>query len=146
MSELEFRLYSGAAVRPAAILHRAPHRRMDLIFIDDLRLSTLIGVYPRERTVPQTIELSLQIGTSTAEAGVSDDLGDTIDYASVVERLRHELETKHFSLLERLAEHVAAVLLADFGAKWVRVSIAKLGMMNGVRRVGVVIERGTKQG
>ncbi|WP_263770094.1 dihydroneopterin aldolase [Propionivibrio soli] len=119
---------------------------MDLIFIDDLRLSTLIGVYPRERTVPQTIELSLQIGTSTAEAGVSDDLGDTIDYASVVERLRHELETKHFSLLERLAEHVAAVLLADFGAKWVRVSIAKLGMMNGVRRVGVVIERGTKQG
>ncbi|WP_301102454.1 dihydroneopterin aldolase [Propionivibrio sp.] len=115
---------------------------MDIIFIDDLHLSTLIGIYPREKAVPQTVEISLQIGISTAGAGASDDVGDTINYAVVVDRLRNELETRHFNLLEKLAEYVATLLLEEFGATWVRVSIAKLGVMRGVRRIGVVIERG----
>lgn len=115
---------------------------MDIIFIDDLRVETLVGIYPREKAVAQSIELSLQIGASTASAGASDDIRDTIDYAVVVERLRAELGARHFNLLEKLAEYVATLLLEDFGAQWVRVSVAKLGMMRGVRRVGVVIERG----
>ena len=119
---------------------------MDIIFIDDLRLSTLIGIYPREKAVPQTLEISLQIGTSTTEAGASDDIGDTIDYAVVVDRLRRELSERHFNLLETLAEYMAQLLREEFGATWVRVSIAKLGVMSGVRRVGVVIERGTPAG
>ncbi|MFZ2854334.1 MAG: dihydroneopterin aldolase [Rhodocyclaceae bacterium] len=114
---------------------------MDIIFIDDFRVSTQIGIYPREKAMPQTVEFSLQIGTSTASAGSSDDIRDTIDYAVVVDRLRSELGARHFNLLEKLAEYVATLLLEDFGATWVRVSIAKLGMMRGVRRVGVTIER-----
>ena len=62
----------------------------------------------------------------------------------MVERLRTELARQHFNLLERLAEYVAGLLLDDFGALWVRVSIAKLGIMPGVRRVGVTIERGRR--
>ena len=114
---------------------------MDIIFIDELRLSTLIGIYPREQAIPQTIEVSLQIGTSTAGAGASDDIVDTINYAEVTERLRSDLESRHFKLLEKLAEHVAHVVLEDFGAVWVRVSVAKIGVLRGVRRVGVAIER-----
>jgi dihydroneopterin aldolase len=114
---------------------------MDIIFIDELRLSTLIGIYPREKAMPQTIELSLQIGTSTTSAGNSDEITDTINYAEVVERLRSELAARHFNLLEKLSEFIATLLLEEFGALWVRVSIAKLGMIPGVRRVGVVIER-----
>ena len=56
---------------------------MDIIFIDDLRVETLIGIYPREKAVPQTIEISLRIGASTASAGASDDIRDTIDYAAL---------------------------------------------------------------
>ncbi|MDR2614607.1 MAG: dihydroneopterin aldolase [Candidatus Accumulibacter sp.] len=115
---------------------------MDIIFIDELRITTLIGIYPREQRIPQTLEISLQIGTSTAQAGDSDDIRDTIDYAEVVERLRGDLEQRHFHLLEKLAEHVAGLLLDDFGAVWARVSVVKPGVMRGVRRVGVVIERG----
>jgi len=118
-----------------------PDGQMDIIFIDELRLPTLIGIYPREQMVPQTIEISLQIGTSTMNAGNTDDIRDTIDYAAVVERLRGDLEQQHFHLLEKLAEHVANVTLDDFGAIWVRVSIAKLGVMRGVRKAGVIIER-----
>ena len=117
---------------------------MDIIFIDDLRISTLIGIYPREQTLPQTIEISLQIGTSTAGAGASDDIRDTIDYAAVVERIRTDLAAQHFRLLEKLAEHIANLLLRDFGAKWIQVSVAKLGVMGGVRRAGVSIERGER--
>lgn len=115
---------------------------MDIIFIDELRLNTLIGVYPREQIIAQPVEISLQIACSTKKAGDSDALGDTIDYAAVVERLRSELTHQHFHLLERLAEHIAQLLLVDFEASWVRVSIAKLGVMRGVKRAGVIIERG----
>jgi dihydroneopterin aldolase len=114
---------------------------MDIIFINELHVTTLIGIYPREQAVPQTLEISLEIGVSTAQAGGSDDIRDTIDYALVVERLRAELEQRHFRLLEGLAEYVAGVLLGDFGAAWARVSVAKPGAMRGVRRAGIVIER-----
>ncbi len=114
---------------------------MDIIFIEELRIATWIGIYPREKAMPQTIELSLQIGVSTASAGATDDIRDTVDYAVVVERLKAELAARHFNLLEKLAEYVATLLLEDFAAQWVRVSVAKLGMMPGVKRVGVIIER-----
>jgi dihydroneopterin aldolase len=119
---------------------------MDIIFIDELRITTLIGIYPREQRVPQTLEISLEIGTSTVRAGNSDDIRDTIDYAMVVERLRSDLEKRRFHLLESLAEYIAKTLLDDFGTVWARVSVAKPGVMRGVRRAGVVIERGRPDG
>lgn len=115
---------------------------MDIIFIDDFRISTLIGVYPREQSVPQTVEISLQIGLPAQNAGRSDDLRDTIDYAAVVERLRQGLSSRHFGLLEALAEYIAELLRHDFHARWVRVSVAKPGVMPGIRRAGILIERG----
>jgi dihydroneopterin aldolase len=115
---------------------------MDIIFIESLRVDTRIGIYPRERATTQTVEINLRIGTSTASAGASDNIRDTIDYAVVVDRLRDDLGNQHFNLLEALAEHVATLLIEEFGATWVNVRIAKLGMMRGVARVGIEIERG----
>ena len=114
---------------------------MDLIFIDELRAETWIGIYPREKAMPQTVEISLQIGVSTVSAGASDDIRDTVDYAVVVDRLRADLAASHFNLLEKLAEHISPWLLREFAVHWVRVSVAKLGMMAGAKRVGVIIER-----
>lgn len=115
---------------------------MDIIFIENLRVDTRIGIYPREKAVTQTVEISLEIGTSTASAGASDNIGDTIDYATVISHVRSDLGERHFNLLEALAEHIATVLIEVFGAQWVRARIAKLGMVPGVSRVGVIIERG----
>jgi dihydroneopterin aldolase len=114
---------------------------MDIIFIEEMRAETWIGIYPREKAMPQTVEISLHIGVSTTSAGASDDIRDTVDYAVVVERLRKDLAGAHFNLLEKLTEHIATFLLENFAAQWVRVSVAKLGMMPGVKRVGVTIER-----
>jgi dihydroneopterin aldolase len=114
---------------------------MDIIFIEELRLETWIGIYPREKAMPQTVALDIRIGLSTAPAGKSDDIRDTIDYAVVTERLQKETANRHFNLLEGLAEFIAALILNEFSAQWTRVSVAKLGMLKGVKRVGVVIER-----
>jgi dihydroneopterin aldolase len=114
---------------------------MDIIFIEELRAETWVGVYPREKALPQIVLLELQIGVSAAPACASDDLCDTIDYAAVCARLLSELSARRFNLLEKLAEFIAALILKEFSAQWVRVSVAKPGMIKGVKRVGVIIER-----
>lgn len=113
---------------------------MDFIFIDDLRVDANVGIYAREQVAPQTLEISLTFGVPDA-AGKDDDLAKTIDYANVIARLRAELATRHFNLLEALGEYVVALMLDEFRAPWVKISIAKVGVTRGVRRVGVQIER-----
>ena len=114
---------------------------MDTIAIHDFRVDTLIGFYAWERRLVQTLQLDLEFGIPNDEAGRSDRLRDTIDYGAVVERIRESLATTHFVLLERLCEHVAGIILDDFHSPWTRVSATKLGVLRGVRRVGVTIER-----
>lgn len=113
---------------------------MDFIFIEDMRVEAHVGIYDRERVAPQTLDLSLTFGVPD-EAAQDDDIAKTIDYAVVIERVRGELSTRHFNLLETLGEFVIELLLGEFGAPWVKVSIAKVGIARGVRRVGVQIER-----
>jgi dihydroneopterin aldolase len=86
----------------------------------------------------------LKIGASTIEAGASDNIRDTIDYAEVVGYFQAHLSQRHFNLLESLAEFVATTLIERYGARQVRVSAAKIGAMRDVGRVGVIIERCAK--
>ena len=113
---------------------------MDFIFIEDLRVEAHVGIYDREKAAPQTLEVSLTFGVPD-EAALDDDIAKTIVYAEVIERIRGELAARHFNLLETLGEYIIALMLDEFGAPWVKISIAKIGIMKGVRRVGVQIER-----
>ncbi|SFK16506.1 dihydroneopterin aldolase [Nitrosomonas aestuarii] len=117
---------------------------MDIIFLRDYKAKTLIGIYPWERKVAQTIQLDLEIALSNHNAGKTDSIEDAIDYALIVQRINTILEKKHFSLLEALAEHIAQTIINEFKSPWVKVSIAKLGIIRGVKKVGVCIERGTR--
>ena len=113
---------------------------MDFIFIDDMRVDAQVGIFEREQAAPQTLEISLTFGVPD-EAARDDDIDKTIRYDAVIDRIRAELATRHFNLLETLGEYVIGLLLNEFGAPWVKISIAKMGIMKGVRRVGVQIER-----
>ncbi|CUA86689.1 MULTISPECIES: dihydroneopterin aldolase [Gulbenkiania] len=115
---------------------------MDIIFLREVRAETVIGVYDWERTAPQTIEIDLEIGIPSEAACHSDNIGDTIHYGVVVERLRRALAERHFLLIEALAEYIAGIIRDEFGAPWVKVAVTKLGILPGVKRVGVAIERG----
>jgi 7,8-dihydroneopterin aldolase/epimerase/oxygenase len=118
---------------------------MDVIFVNELRLDILIGVYDWERKVPQTVQLDLEVALPGRKAAQSDKLADTLDYAAIVTRIEASLAENRFSLLEKLAEHVAQLLLRDFGSPWVKVSVTKLAPLRNVRRLGVTIERGTRE-
>ena len=117
---------------------------MDIIFLREIRLDARIGIYKRERSITQTVELDLEIGLLDDRVFKSGKVADTIDYAVVIERIRTVLIEQHYGLVENLAEHVAQILLGEFHAPWVRVSIAKVGAQRSARRVGVVIERSKK--
>lgn len=116
---------------------------MDIIFIHDFRLDLLIGIYDWERKIPQAVQFDLEIGIPDRARPVNK-IGDTIDYAKVVARLESSLGGNHFPLVEKLAEHVAELLLQEFKSPWVRVSVTKLAALKNVKRLGVTIERGTK--
>ncbi|WP_417069677.1 dihydroneopterin aldolase [Niveibacterium terrae] len=114
---------------------------MDFIFVEGLQVEASIGIYQRELRTLQPLEIELNIGVPDG-AGAHDDIADTIDYDKVVERIRQLLTERHFMLLETLGESIAELLISEFASPWVRVSIAKMGVMRGVKRVGVLIERG----
>ncbi|MBK9393019.1 MAG: dihydroneopterin aldolase [Uliginosibacterium sp.] len=114
---------------------------MDFIFVEGLQVEARIGIYPRERSAAQMLEINLTFGVPDA-AAERDDIADTIDYDKVVSRSAEVLHQRQFNLLETLGEYLVALLFEEFGAPWVRVSIAKPGVIRTVRRVGVYIERG----
>ncbi len=117
---------------------------MDIVFLEEIKLDIVIGIYEWERKVPQTIRIDIEIGLPHSRAGETDSIADTIDYGAVMARIRQTAAERRFSLVEALAEHIAALIRAEFGAPWVKVSVAKLGMLRGVKRLGVVVERGVR--
>jgi 7,8-dihydroneopterin aldolase/epimerase/oxygenase len=114
---------------------------MDIIFLHELKVKTLIGIYPWERSVAQIIQLDLEIALPTSRACQTDNFEDALDYALIVQRIKETLSQKHFSLLEALAEHIAQIIMAEFGSPWTRISVAKLSAIPGVKKLGVCIER-----
>ena len=118
---------------------------MDTIFISDLRVDMLIGVYDWERKVPQTVQLDLEIGIPDGGRPRSDRIKETIDYARVITRIKTSLRQNRFLLVERLAEHLAGLVMTEFKAPWVKVSVSKLAVEKDVKRVGITIERGSRQ-
>jgi dihydroneopterin aldolase len=115
---------------------------MDIIFLRELKVVTLIGIYEWEKRVPQMLQLDLDIALPNSRACHSDDIKDALDYAQVAQHIQTVLSDGHFSLLETLAEHIAQIILKDFNAPWVKVSVAKLQAIRNCKQVGICIERG----
>lgn len=114
---------------------------MDTIFIREFRVDAWVGIYEWEKQRAQTLEMEIEIGIPASEPGRTDNIADTVHYGEVVERIVADLKDQRFKLLESLAEHVCTIITGDFKAPWVRLSVAKLGHIRNVRKVGVAIER-----
>jgi 7,8-dihydroneopterin aldolase/epimerase/oxygenase len=114
---------------------------VNTIFIHDFRVATRVGVYEWERHTRQTVRLDLEIGIADDAAFASGEFADALDYAAVVDRLRSFAATNPHALLERFAQAIADLVLAEFRASWVKVRVAKPNALPGVREVGVAIER-----
>lgn len=115
---------------------------MNSIFIHDLRLETRIGVYEWEQHLPQTVRIDIEFGLPSDQAFRSDDFNDALDYAAVVKRLQALAREHPHKLMERFAQAIADIVLTEFNAPWVKVRVAKLAPIAGVRELGVTVERG----
>ena len=117
---------------------------MDIVFLKELRIETVIGVYDWEREIKQTVVLDLEMSADVAKAAASDHIDDTLDYKAVAKRLIEFVEQSEFQLVETMAERCAQIVREEFGVAWIRLTINKIGAVTQARDVGVVIERGEK--
>lgn len=114
---------------------------MDIIFLSDLRVETVIGIFEWERKIRQTVSLDLEMAADIRAAAAGDSIDDTLDYKSVAKRLISHIETSDYGLVETLAESVARIVVTEFDVPWVKVTLHKPGAIRGAKDVGVVIER-----
>lgn len=114
---------------------------MDLIFIRNLSVSTIVGHYARERVAAQTLEFNIDLAIPGDAVYASDRLADTVNYAAVADYVKRECDAHHFKLLERMADHLARGIMAQFGTPYIRLSVAKIGILSSARQVGVSVER-----
>ena len=117
---------------------------MDIIFLHDLRIETVIGLWEWERQIRQTVALDLEMSADIRKAAASDSVDDTLNYKLVAKRLQQFVGDSSFQLVETLAEKIAGIVLNEFDVAWVRVKVNKPGAIRGARDVGVIIERGTR--
>lgn len=114
----------------------------DIIYLRDLRIDTIIGIYDWERRIKQTIVLDIEMATDIKQAALSDDIEDTLNYKAVAKRLISFVEESNFQLVETLAEEIARIITDEFSVPWLRLHVNKQGAVRGARDVGVIIERG----
>lgn len=115
---------------------------MDIVYIKELEIRTVIGIYDWEREIRQTVSIDLDMATDIRPAAATEDISKTLDYKAVSKRLIAFIEGAEFLLIETMAEEVAAIVLAEFPVSWLRLRLGKPGAVTGARDVGVIIERG----
>lgn len=117
---------------------------MDIVYIRDLKIETIIGIYDWERQVKQTISLDLDMATDIKKAALSDHIDDTLNYKAVAKRLISFVEDSEFLLVETMAEKIASIVLDEFSVPWLRLRLSKPGAVRGSQDVGIIIERGAQ--
>ena len=117
---------------------------MDIIFIRELEIETVIGIYDWERKIKQKVSIDLEMGANIAESANSDQIEDTLNYKDVGKRIIGFVEDSSFELVEKLAEEIAVIVREEFNVPWLRLTLNKPGALRGSKSVGVIIERGEK--
>ena len=117
---------------------------MDIVFIEDLRIETVIGIYDWERKIRQTVSLDIEMAADIRKAASSDKIDDTLSYKTVAKRLIEFVEQSEYELVEALAEEICRIVRDEFEVPWVKLTLHKPGAVRGSKSVGVIIERGEK--
>jgi len=115
---------------------------MDTIFLRDLRIRTIVGIWDWERRLPQEVSIDLEMGADVAQAARQDAIEATLNYKAVAQRITAFVAESRFSLIETMAEEIARIIREEFEVPWVRVTVHKPWAIRGSRDVGITIERG----
>ncbi|MCB5227660.1 dihydroneopterin aldolase [Alishewanella sp. 16-MA] len=114
---------------------------MDIVFIKQLQVDTVIGVYDWEKTIKQRLLLDLRLTADQRAAAQADDIRLTLDYAVISARVIELITAEPIELIETVAERVAQLLLTEFSTSQVEVTVSKPGAVPQAQTVGVQITR-----
>ncbi len=117
---------------------------MDIVYIRELEVRTIIGIFDWEREQRQVVSLDLEMGSDIGAAAATDTIENALDYKAVAKRLIDFIEKSEFFLVETLAERVADIVLNEFNVPWVKLRLGKPGAVTGSKDVGVIIDRGSR--
>ncbi len=119
---------------------------MDKVLINDLRFKTIVGCWDWERQAPQEVSIDLEVGWDIAQAAATEDLQHALDYKLLARQVETLVQERRFTLVETAADAIAAMVLDDYAAPWVRVTFRKPYAVTGSAAVGVTVERSAGQG
>ena len=113
----------------------------DTIFLTELKVQAVVGIWDWERKIRQTVSINLEMGADIRQAAASDDIEHTLNYKKVAKRVQQFVAESAFQLVETMAEKIAETILTEFDVPWVQVRVSKPGAIRGARDVGVLIRR-----
>ncbi len=114
---------------------------MDIVFIQGLKIDTVIGIYDWEREIRQDIVFDIEMSSNNGAAANTDNIDQAVNYHAVCDRLCDYVRGSEFQLVETLAEEVCRIIINEFGVKWVKLKLNKGEAVTGAVGVGVIIER-----
>lgn len=116
---------------------------MDRIYIRDLALRCIIGIFPHERKNKQDILLNITLECEPfLAAAASDHIDDAVDYKSLTKKIISAIEPSEFQLIETMADRVAQLCLAHSGSVLEAVvCVDKPGALRFARSVAVEVTR-----
>jgi D-erythro-7,8-dihydroneopterin triphosphate epimerase len=114
---------------------------VDKIYIRDLHVRCIVGIYPEERTEKQDVVINMVLHTDLRDAGKSDDIEDTVNYKTIKKQVLKMVQESEYLLIEKLADEVALIALSDPKVELANVTIDKPGALRFARSVAVEITR-----
>jgi D-erythro-7,8-dihydroneopterin triphosphate epimerase len=114
---------------------------LDRIYIRDLFLRCIIGLNDEEREKTQDVMINIVLYADLRRSGTTDDIADSVNYKTIKKAVIALVEKSTFRLLEKLAEEIASVCLADPRVRSVDVTVDKPGALRFAKSVAVAISR-----
>ncbi len=112
-----------------------------LIKIKNLRLKTILGIHPWEENVDREVIINAELETKYLNSQISDDINDTIDYDTIVTKIKNIILKKRFKLIEKMAAEIIDAIMEDKRIFRSKVEVDKVGVIDGVDSFSITLER-----
>lgn len=112
---------------------------MDTLSIKALSMNASIGVHAWEQRILQRLLIDIDMSCDVSQC--DDELNKTIDYDSVCQTITQYIESRHFNLIETVANSVAELIKNDYGIKHITVSVSKPHAIKNAADVRITITR-----
>jgi dihydroneopterin aldolase len=119
----------------------ATESQSDTIFLQDLKVETVVGIWDWERKIRQTVSIDIEMAADVVKAAETDNIEGTLNYKAVAKRVQQFVGDSEYQLIETLAEKLAETILSEFDIPWIQLRVSKPGAIRNAKNVGVVIHR-----